>query len=279
MQGKKEEYNTLTTLGFKRMRESTIVICTLVRDVADRMREIVIRSERMGKMFKDYRILVVENDSKDGTRRLLTQWRIRNPKVVILGCGVNSEEECKIKIAKKKTDGHKVDRGRIEKMVYLRNLYLSYICDNLQHFDYTMVWDLDIIGSVYLDGVANTMGWFARRPDANAICANGIYRIGVLAIYYDSYAHLDKGDTYHIKYKTWHDVKSRTNARYQRGDDLKEVISGFGGCTMYRTRKLCEAKYDMSPPGNIECEHVRLHKKMKGVYVNPSMIHYVLVND
>ena len=31
---------------------------------------------------------------------------------------------------------------------------------------------------------------------------------------------------------------------------------------------------------NLECEHVRLHKKLNGeIYMNPSMINLVMLND
>ena len=65
---------------------------------------------------------------------------------------------------------------------------------------------------------------------------------------------------------------------------MVDVDSCFSGFAIYRTEALLgeEVVYDMTPKeeGNIECEHVRFHRKLKGrKVVNPSMIHYILLND
>ena len=290
----KESYETTTEEGFETMKQKTIVICALVRDVENKMAAIERKAEKIGKSFYNYRILIVENDSSDKTRELLLNWAKRNPKVEILGCGLNAEK-CSIKGAEKKTEGHSVYRTRIEKMVYLRNIYLEWVQYyaktkspspvkgiTTKHFDYMAVWDLDTIGNVYIDGIANTIQQFKNNPDADAICAYGIYRFGPLEIYYDTYAHLTAADKFHIDSKTYHDVKTRFNVQHKRGEDMVPVVSCFSGFTMYRVSSLMKpgVEYDMSPPENLECEHVRLHSKLSGkIFLNPSMINLVLLND
>jgi len=280
------QHNEITRYGFTQMKNQTVVICALLRDVATKLKEIRTRAERLGRGFKDYRIVIVENDSSDGTRRLLKEWRKSNPRVIILGCGVNSErDECKLPKAATKTEGHGVDRRRIEKMTHLRNIYLDYVKRSLPDFDYTVVWDMDIVGTVYLDGVANTIGHFSHSKspanDADAICAYGIYRWGWVTLYYDTYAHVDKDDRFHIDLKTVHDLKKGLGIQYERGTPPIPVVSCFSGFTIYRNASLRDGKvvYDMSPPDNLECEHVRLHRHLSNVYLNPSMIHFVLLND
>ncbi len=276
----KNTYEKMTNLGEKVVRNRTIVICSLLRDVKNRLPEIEKRAEKLGNIFKDYRILIVENDSSDGTREELLRWTKRNPKVVILGCGYNVKK-CSIKSAKKRTAGHSVYRSRIEKMTKLRNIYLNEVKRNYDHFDYMAVWDLDIIGTVYLDGVMNSMGWFEKRQKLDAICAYGIYRWGTVKLYYDTYAHIEKNDKFHINLKTIHDLKKGLGTQYQRGDFPQEVVSCFSGFTIYRISSLLNPSviYDMSPPDNLECEHVRLNRKLRNMVMNPSMIHFVLLND
>ena len=280
-----KEHRRLTILGMKEMESKTIVICSLLRNVAKRLPEIKKRSERLGKTFHDYRIVIVENDSSDETRKLLNEWRISNPRVIILGCGVNSDvSTCHIPQASKETDGHSVNRRRIEKMTHLRNIYLYYIKQNLSDFDFCAVWDMDIIGTIYIDGVANTIGHFSSPSspayNADGVCAYGIYRWGILTLYYDTYAHIDHDDSFHINMKTVHDIKKGIGKQYNRGTPPINVKSCFSGFTIYRMNSLVNAKvtYDMSPPDNLECEHVRLNCKLKSIYLNPSMIHFVLLN-
>jgi hypothetical protein len=249
--------------------------------VGERIGEIKKKAEALGNLFKDYRILIVENDSSDGTRDKLLAWAAQNPKVTILGCGHNAPQ-CKIPKTPK-TDGHGVDRPRIEKMVYLRNIYLQEIKERYADSDYVAVWDLDSIGSVYLDGVAHTMGLFGIDPEISVVCANGIYRWGSLTLFYDSYATVDKGEVFHIDMKTPHDIrKGLLEHQHVRGDNPIEVESCFSGFAIYKTQDLLDKNvfYDMSDETNLECEHTRLNKKIKGrKIINPSMINLILLND
>jgi glycosyltransferase involved in cell wall biosynthesis len=275
----------MTAEGEKLISRYTVVVCSLVRNVSDRFSEIVRRAEKVAEMFADYRIVMVENDSTDGTRKLLKEWRKRNSKVIILGCGVNSsEDECHIPSASTATEGHLVNRRRIEKMVHLRNVYLNYVKTHLFDSDFTIVWDLDVISSVYLDGIANTIAHFLN-PDspayqADAIGAYGIYRWGFTTLYYDTYAHIDFEDRFHIDLKTIHDIKKWITVQHPRGTPPLRVRSCFGGFTIYRTASLLPSQvvYEMSPPDNLECEHVLLHRKLRNVFLNPSMIHFILLN-
>ena len=284
----KDEHNSMTRFGADAMKESKIVICTLVRGIADRFTEIKKRAEKVGSQFKDYRIIVVENNSEDGSRKLLNEWRKKNNRIIILGCGVNSDiDTCNLKFAARQTDDHMVDRSRIEKMVKLRNIYMEYLKENeseYSDFDYVIVWDMDIVGSIYLDGIANSLGWMNSKnsyaKNADGMCAYGIGKIGFFTMYYDRYAHIDYGDEFHINTKPVHDLKKWLSVRYDNGTPPVKVISCFGGFTIYRFSSIIrdDIEYDMSPPDNLECEHVRLNSKLKNIYMNPSMIYSVLKN-
>lgn len=281
--GKEKEYHSTSEEGEVYANNNKVIIVSLVRDIKDRLPEIIKKAERVGSMFADYRVLIVENDSTDGTREGLLDWSIRNPKVTILGCGYNVKE-CKLP-KMPKTQGHSVDRTRIEKMVKLRNIYLDEIKKSYGsgEWPYVIMWDLDMIGSIYLDGVGHSMSLFKNDPRLDVVCSYGIYRWGLTTLFYDTYALLHTGEKFHIDDKTIHDIrKGWWEARYQRGDDPFPVDSCFSGFAIYRTDSLIDDKvvYDMSGPDNLECEHVRLNKKIKGTkVVNPSMINFVLLND
>ncbi|MGI4776406.1 MAG: glycosyltransferase, partial [Janthinobacterium lividum] len=40
--------------------------------------------EHLGRKFKDYRIIIFENDSIDGTKEMLSRWRQENSKIRII---------------------------------------------------------------------------------------------------------------------------------------------------------------------------------------------------
>lgn len=276
------QHDEMVSLGEKMVRKRRIVIATMVRDVYAKLPQIRKKAESVGGMFGDYRILVVENDSKDGTRKGLLDWARTNPRVVVLGCGINAPE-CSLPKATTKTEGHHVDRPRIEKMVKLRNIYLDEIKKSYRDWDYVAMWDLDAVGTVYLDGIAHTIGVMESEPDVSVVCAYGIYRWGIFTLFYDTYALLHPGEQFHIDLKTIHDIRKGVwEAKYQRGDPPVEVDSCFSGFAIYRTSSLLptDVIYDMSPPDNLECEHVRLNTKIRGIkLLNPSMTNFVLLND
>lgn len=279
--------------GKKIASQKGIIFAGLLRDSAEALPAIRKKVERIGSKFRDYKVLLVENNSVDGTRDMLLRWARENPRVTVLGCGVNAKQ-CAITqgAAAKATEGHSVYRSRIEKMVNLRNIYLEYIQSDPEfdttRYDYTAVWDLDTIGVTYLDGIFDTIYKLSQpRSEAlSAVCAHGIYRwLGVLPLYYDTYAHLDYGDDFHIDNKLQHDIRKgiATGIGHKRGQPLVPVKSCFSGFTIYRTSDLMssQVKYTMTPLSekNLECEHVRLNSSLPGeVAMNPSMINLVLLN-
>lgn len=281
--GKENQVNTTTKEGKEYMKTKRVVISGLLRNTASRIPEIERRVEALGNLFYDYRVLVVENDSTDNSRELLLEWSKRNPKVTILGCGYNANN-CSLGF--KPTEGHSVYRSRIEKMVYLRNIYLEEIKNNYSDYDYAIVWDFDIVGSVYLDGIQNSFGYLKKDPNLDVMCSYGIYSWGPMKLFYDTYATLEKGDNFHIDNKKSHDLRKGIGMglRYNRGDPPVRVISCFSGFAIYRIQSILHPSvyYDMTSKedNNLECEHVVLHKRMKNsvIKMNPNMIHLVVYN-
>src|SRR5205085_1589426 len=164
----------------------------------------------------------------------------RSSDLTILGCGYNAEK-CSMPKAPK-TDGHYVDYQRIEKMARLRNIYLDEVKKVYRDdptWDYVIMWDLDMLGSVYLDGIQHTIGLLSREPTLDVVCAYGIYRWGPMVLFYDTYALLHPGEEFHIDMKTIHDIrKGWFEAKHQRGDAPFEVDSCFSGFAIYRTSSL-----------------------------------------
>ena len=146
------------------------MIAGLIRNGSKHTPRIKRQTEHLSSYFQDYHILIVENDSTDDTRRQLLAWHDDNPRVDILGCGVNVDE-CIMKLPK--TIDHESDRPRIVKMANLRNIYLDNVLENYRSFDYLIVMDLDLVGTCYLDGIASSFGSLDHHPEIDAISSNG----------------------------------------------------------------------------------------------------------
>jgi len=243
---------------------SKIVICGLIRDAGYRIHLIKNKLYNVTKYFKDYRILIVENDSTDNTRKYLLDWSKEDNKVIILGCGVN-QPECKLNL--QKTIEHPIATWRIEKMIYLRNLCIDYIKNNLADFDLMMVYDLDLISSLDEKGLYHT-GYLLNNKDIDAVCSNGI--TFVHNRYYDTYAHKELNNK---------DLDDLTDSDFRCNLPPRKVLSCFGGCTIYKIPSIINMKYEIEFDGNNMplCEHRSFNKKMN-VYYNPKWLHTVYMN-
>ena len=259
--------------GFEIMKHKTIAFCGLARDIKGSFKMMRRKYEYLGSFFKDYVIIIVENDSTDGTRGLLNKWRMENNRVIILGCGFN-KDECKM--GTRKFNSFNAGEERIGKMAMLRNIYMNLI--NHITFDYTAIVDYDILGSIYIDGIAHTIYNLETYKDIDAIGANSINTF--INAYYDSFAFIKDGDNIDFKNyfeKGKHDFDVYKTIDYRLGQPLKKVRSCFGGFVIYKTSKIKNRKYSSAPKGKIGCEHVYFNDGLR-MYINPSMIFSIFFN-
>lgn len=266
--------------GQQHLQNSSIVLCGCVRDQQVNIQKTIkLLESNVLPVFRDYRILVVENDSKDATRDILLAWAKRNPKVKVLGCGGDNLPRCQMNTLK---SDHGSSRVRIDKMVRLRNIYLDRIERDplLSHYDFVAVFDFDLPMKIYRQSLAAAGWYFKTRSDIKAQCANSfvVAPFGVRT-YYDPYAHEDqglKGSTQNKKNLVmWTDP-----SRVKGGRHPFPVISCFNGLALYRTSALKHHRYSTCPDEAGEgfiCEHVGLHRSMGGVHYNPSL--FALVYD
>ena len=102
-------------------------------------------------------------------------------------------------------------------------------------------------------------------------------------MYYDTYAHIDKGMNYNRRMHLLHHYNVTKNNTFEVGKDkIKEVDSCFAGFSLYRMEDMLDpsVRYDYSKDSNNKCEHVFLNKSLGGkVCVNPNMPYYVIRNE
>ena len=73
--------NQTVARGLARMRQRTVTICGICRDVAGGFPAVAARIERLGRMFRSYHGVFYENDSTDATPTVLRAWAGSNPAV------------------------------------------------------------------------------------------------------------------------------------------------------------------------------------------------------
>lgn len=226
--------------GYERMSGHTVIFAGMARDVIDSLPAMMARIERLGRKFKDYKVIIYENDSLDGTREMLLYWQRINPRVKILSEQLNARKW-----------GSVQDLDRMAQMADYRNRYLNHIINKKYDFDYLIVLDLDIPLGFSYDGIAHTFS----HEEWDVVGSNGIlappYGDPIPnPIFYDAFAFRLKGENNSMDFETINALQ------FQRGEDLVPVESSFGGLAIYNsTGILAGAKY-----GGQDCEHVTLHQ-------------------
>ena len=227
---------------------------------------------------QDYRFIIVENDSTDGTKELLLDLAAKNPKIIALTHQENQPSAI--------THGSHSNK-RFHIMAYWRNKYLEE-CKKPEYdaFDYVCVLDLDhTVGTT----VSALRTCFETNTDWDMISANGrnaryltpelsLVMYALNDYYYDRVAFRDmnyqriKG---HAPMKTKED---RQDASLKipffdpKKPGLIPITSAFGGMCVYRKKALTSAKYD-----GYDCEHICLHDKMidqgfTKMFIHPNFI-------
>jgi hypothetical protein len=232
---------------------------------------------KLGRAFADWCLLVVENDSKDGTRRALLEWAKSEPRITVLGCGENAET-CELNLPR--TIFHTHGASRIRKMVLLRNVYMDYIeshSERFRDYDFLAAIDLDLFGTFYSDGIGSAGYHFFADPKLQALCANGVYMwnmaLFVFHKYHDTYAHKELDNGYPLaKIGPFWTIPSCSEEPWK-------VKSCFNGLTIYRLSSVIGKHYTLQEEdGHAVCEHVTFNEQLDSMYIDPSFLFIMIEN-
>ena len=154
------------TDGKERMKNSSVSICSIVRDCGTNLKNNIPRVEFLRSLFKESEVVVFENDSKDDTKEILKRWGRDNSNVNIF-----TETFGNTTIPSKKSimGNPFYSVPRIEKMVTYRNKYMHFLNTQGIKRDFVIILDLDISG-FEIEGVINSFG---NKTDWDSISANG----------------------------------------------------------------------------------------------------------
>jgi len=266
--------------GRQLLRKNKLVVAGLVKNCERGISQLQSWYKQILSICRETVFFIVENDSRDKTRKLLLAWSKKDPSVVIL-CpkGKKNAETCSLGFELDKTSS----QYRIEKMAFLRNTYLDEIkkCTG----DYVLIVDLDLRGDFFIDGICHSVYCMNNNRSIHAIACNGlVVENSEKFTYYDSFAYADLQDP--LEWQTLYDkqnhdvevIKTITEKYVHSGKtELDRVRSAFGGACLYRKSLLDMCRYLHSKTG-YACEHSFLHSCIKGIYVNPRMIFLIKEN-
>src|SRR5437016_13480084 len=73
-------------------KKKKVLICGVCKDVAKAIRNGIENIEATGERFKDYAVIIYENNSSDDTAKILEEWSKRNSRVVFITEKLSKEE-------------------------------------------------------------------------------------------------------------------------------------------------------------------------------------------
>lgn len=235
-----------------------IVFCGLCRDIEYIISKNIELFETTAKYFKDYRIVLFENDSKDNTRDIIKQKSLQNQKIILLDCG-DQNPNCKYK-DKKMYDYGPLSSKRIERMTYFRNQYMNYIKNSLSDYDYVMMMDMDIEGYFNYDGLMETIA----KDDWDAVFSNGrmglIGTFGMMDCMYDAMAYIDHTTSYEnsMNIVSGIDIFKKFMNMQTLNHKWIDVKSAFNGCGIYKMTSIKDIYFQP----NYSCEWIGFHHQM-----------------
>ena len=289
------------------MKNTSIFIAGCARDCQNTIVPLLKKLQVLGNLFKDYYICIVENDSKDATRKILEQAQNNNEKIILPNFTQYLEEK---KIQRKKSreqnnDVYKQDRvqytaqrgndsseqkqhmqERVMRIALARDCYLDTFSASNFTADYILSLDFDLI-KFSIKGIINSiellMNWDVLTANGISVSRQSYF----LPVYYDSYA-LDMPD-YDNKGFSWQaqlqSIVTKSLHSLRKTSAYNQVLpvhSAFAGLALYKAHLLRSVRYVTSCEKDkfMYCEHVSLHRQLREKYnakiaINPHMLAYV----
>lgn len=252
-----------------------IVFAGIVRDAAEHLNNMIIpllenTTQRLGS--NNHLILIFENDSIDGTDRVLSDFARRNSRVRILSSSSSSDNN---EFTPSPTSHFGIwDKQRFDAMAKARNVYLQEIRESYSDYDYLVVVDMHATTSWNLEAFLRSVTSSSSSWDVQ--CANGKYLQNNK--YYDGLAYRPLGfqgtlgewlKMMNVVLSASFDTESKKMFRVQ---------SCFGGMAIYKIQTLLRANECtyFGHETSDDCEHVRLHKCLEAraganIVVNPAL--------
>ncbi|MGA2408217.1 MAG: hypothetical protein ABSF81_15910 [Bacteroidales bacterium] len=260
--------------GKERMRNSSVSICSIVRDCESNLKKNIPKIELLRSLFKESEIVVFENDSIDKTKEILKNWESDSENV-----NVFTDTFGNITIPSKGSikGNPYYSISRIEKMVSYRNKYMNFLNTQGLKRDFVIIIDLDISG-FEIDGVCDSFG---TTTDWDCISANGTsISSRFRRQYHDAYALIEYDKINQIQTEQSIRLSRIRHSFLQKGMPLFPVDSAYGGMAIYRWPSIKGIYYSylLNDDIRVQCksEHVGLHKTMKEngfgkIFINPAM--------
>jgi hypothetical protein len=159
-------------------QNENVIICGIVRDAADNVEKNLDSLYQVGKKFNRFKIIIVENDSIDGTDKICKRWAEKHnyggeQDIILISDHLDPDDMDLDPVDK--SINQNFSKRRFQKMAYVRNIYMDEM-EKIPWFEdpetLVVMVDLDL-KEIPVNNVMNAIN---KDLDWNVLCANGIER-------------------------------------------------------------------------------------------------------
>lgn len=199
--------------GKEEMLKHKVVIVGITRDNSKEMPSMIKHIEYVGSFFKNYKVVLFENDSKDGTKIILNEWQKNNSKVKIISKDFGNQK-----------------RPTHQFLADARNYYINAVANQeYKSYDIIMMVDMDMESGIDIRGIQDSFG---KINEWDGVCSNGI-KTSMNNAMYDIFAF--RNAEFPWTPKQWQEICSDGS----RNDQWSKVCE-HGKTRFLKTRKLKE---------------------------------------
>jgi glycosyltransferase involved in cell wall biosynthesis len=254
-------------LGTKKVKNTKLVVCGLARNVEANLPKNLKLLGSLRQYFSSVDIIIVENDSTDGTKLILADWQKEDKKNHLLVEDIGLDP-----VSKGPFTEH-----RISLMANFRNKYLEK-ANAIGSFDFALVIDLDI----FKFDIHSIIATFASAEKWDIVSGFGrnIVTQSLTPVYFDVFALVEKGGSPIQKYTAIISIQKRLT-RLCKSKKWIPVDSGFNSLAIYKGEIFqSNAKYGCMKTDSEEipylCEHIYFHKQLskegfQKQFINPTL--------
>ena len=251
-------YRDVHEQGQRWADDAKVVVCGMARNIGGILPATFERLGRIVERFRDYGIVIVENDSTDNTKELLRSFRDQNRGRVTLQSTDFGWEHL-----------HGFEATRVERYAVLRNNFRELAKQQHPDADVILVVDMDLWGGWSVDGLINGCGWLQRKKSAACMASTSLFQHN----FYAEGPGWGHYDTWALRVHGWKHQMAAWKSLWipPPGCEPIKLYSAFGGAALYRPEAFYAHEYS-SFQGDIE--HAGLHASMISdgweIYLNPA---------
>lgn len=265
---------------FSDVQHEKVLICGIGQNIEKALFSTISNIESLGSLFGDYRVIVYENNSDDGTVDVLNAWAAYNSHVICLSEYLSPQEQ---------------PSTRTEKIARARNRVLAVARrDEYADFKYLIMADLDLPSVWPIEEIVKTI---ESPKEWDCVCVNGI---GLLCpeghgphcvtangwvphtkqVHCDRYAFRNKDFPFGPELlgdSRWAEDLTNRVVYDLHCEEWQPVYSAFGGLAIYKTETILKFAYS-----GVATDDVRkYYEKIAGLVspANPQLSDYLEMHN